>query len=329
MGTEPGAATDAEFAAMSAQVAALYGLGDAASPMVLAARGEQGVIWRLETSTGTYAVKELVMRRTDEDVALDVGFAERAAAGASTYDVARTIHTPDGHVLSSVLDRQVRLMNWLEMAGPDPGVDPTLVGLMLAELHAVGDSRTDAVDPWYTEAVGEQRWSAYVDALAGRQAPVAERLETIVPELLAFEELLVPPRNLRTCHRDLWADNVRLTASGRLCVFDWDNCGPADVDHELAVVLWEYGLDDPDRIRALRDTYVGAGGPGRITDPGDFTMLIAQFGHFYEMAVTPFLELTSSEADRRHGVERFDEFDSRPLTMGAIAQIVGVCSAPV
>jgi Ser/Thr protein kinase RdoA (MazF antagonist) len=314
---------------MSAQVAELYGLGDAASAMVPAARGEQGVIWRLETSTGTYAVKEMVMRRTEEDVAHDVAFAERAAAGASTYDVARTVHRPDGHVVSAILDRQVRLMHWLDMAGPDPGVDPALVGLMLAELHAVGDSRTDEVHPWYTEAVGEQRWSAYVDALVERRAPVAERLKTIAPDLVAFEELLVPPRNLRTCHRDLWADNVRLTSSGRLCVFDWDNCGPADVDHELAVVLWEYGLDDADRIRALRDTYVEAGGPGRITGPGDFTMLIAQFGHFYEMAVTPFLELASSEADRRHGVERFDEFDSRPLTMDAIARIVAVCSAPL
>ena len=157
---------------------------------------------------------------------------------------------------------------------------------------------------------------------------MAARLETVAPDLVAFEELLVPPRNVRMCHRDLWSDNVRLTASGRLCVFDWDCCGPADVDHELAVVLWEYGLDDADRIRTMRDTYVEAGGPGRITEPGDFTMLIAQFGHFYEMAVAPFLELTSTAADRHHGVERFDEFDRRQLEMESIAQIIAVCSAP-
>lgn len=308
-------------------VARLYGLGEAVG-LTLAARGEQGVVWRFETSTGVYAVKELLVRQTEEDVAVDMAFSERAAAGAASYDVARTLRTADGRVLAVVGDSQVRVMGWLDMAGPDPGVDPAAVGRMLAELHAVGDSRTDEVDPWYTDAVGEPRWREYVDALGAFEQAVAGRLDAVVRDLVAFEDLLVTPKDLRTCHRDLWADNVRMTVGGRLCVFDWDNCGPADVDHELAMVLWEFGLDDADRSRALYDVYIAAGGPGRVTAPGDFTMVIAQFGHFYEMAVTPFLDLTATQADRQHGVARFDELDSRPLTMGSIAQIIAVCSVP-
>ena len=90
------------------------------------------------------------------------------------------------------------------------------------------------------------------------------------------------------------------------------------------MVVWEFGLDDAGRIGALLDAYAEAGGPGRVTAPGDFTMVIAQFGHFYEMAAAPFLDLTATDADRAHGVERFEEFDSRPLTMDAIGQIIAV-----
>jgi Ser/Thr protein kinase RdoA (MazF antagonist) len=320
--------SDDGFAAAAGDVARLFGLGDPTGPLVLAARGEQGVIWRLDTATGSYAVKELVMRRTEEDVAADVAFQECAAAGAASYVVGRTRRTVDGRVLAPFAERQLRVQEWLDMAGLDPSVDPVLVGRMLAELHAVGAARSDPVDPWYTEAVGATRWQEYLSALEGSAYPeVAERLAVGLPDQMSFESLLTEPQDLRTCHRDLWADNVRMTASGRLCVFDWDNCGPASVDHELAMVAWEFGLDDAERIRALLSAYTEAGGPGRVSKPGDFTMLIAQFGHFYELAVAPFLDPTATPADRAHGWARFQEFDSRPLTHAAIAQILDVCTS--
>ena len=133
-----GRVDDAAFRDAADDIAVRYGLGSASGPLELAARGEQGVIWRLETPSGPYAVKELVMRQTDEEVAADVAFQERAAAGATSYDVASTLRTADGLVLSSVDGRQIRVQGWLEMAGPDPSVDPRLVGRMLAELHACG-----------------------------------------------------------------------------------------------------------------------------------------------------------------------------------------------
>ncbi len=323
MPTEPDDDTGG-FADSAAEIATLYGLGAPTGALVPAARGEQGAIWRMETTTGPYAVKVLTVRQRDEDAARDVAFQERAASAATSYDVGRTVRTADGRVLATVGDRQIRVMGWLDMADPDPGVDPALVGQMLAELHAVGDSRTDEVDPWFAAPVGADRWQEYLVSLAAGEAVITPRLEAVAPELVALEELLAAPSELRTCHRDLWADNVRQTSSGRLCVFDWDNCGPANVDHELAMLVWEYGLDDVDRIRTLFETYVDAGGPGRISSPGDFTMIIAQFGHFYEMAVRPFLDLAATDDDRAHGIDRFDEFDSRPLTLDSITQILAV-----
>ena len=87
-------------------------------------------------------------------------------------------------MLSSVEDRQIRVQGWLEMAGPDPSVDPRLVGRMLAELHACGDATTDEVDPWYTEIVGAARWQEYVDALTPGYPEIAERLAAVVPDLV-------------------------------------------------------------------------------------------------------------------------------------------------
>ena len=82
----------------------------------------------------------------------------------------------------------------------------------------------------------------------------------------------------RTCHRDLWADNVRRTDEGGLCVFDFDNAGLADPSQELAVILVEYGTR-PGRAALIRDAYAEAGGPGRVEDAKDFAMAIAQLSH--------------------------------------------------
>jgi hypothetical protein len=49
------------------------------------------------------------------------------------------------------------------------------------------------------------------------RAPFADELDALRPELVALEAYLGgPPRDLRTCHRDLWADNVRATTTGEL-----------------------------------------------------------------------------------------------------------------
>ena len=47
--------------------------------------------------------------------------------------------------------------------------------------------------------------------LRARRAPFAERLADYRDELVAIEALIAQPGTLRTCHRDLWADNLRAT----------------------------------------------------------------------------------------------------------------------
>ena len=59
------------------QTADGYGLGTVTADPVVAARGEQGRMWRVDTERGPWAVKELLMRQVEDDAARDVAFQER------------------------------------------------------------------------------------------------------------------------------------------------------------------------------------------------------------------------------------------------------------
>ena len=117
----------------------------------------------------------------------------------------------------------------MELYDPDASLDAVDVGRLIAGLHRVDFAGATGLDPWYTEPVGAARWSELVRVLRARQAPFADELDALIPELVAMETYLDGPRGeLRTCHRDLFADNVRRTRAGGLCVFDFDNAGLAD-----------------------------------------------------------------------------------------------------
>lgn len=86
-------------------------------------------------------------------------------------------------------------------------------------------------------------------------------------------------------------------------------------------MLLEYCSGRPARVQALYDSYIAAGGPGRITRPEDFSMAIAQLGHILEMHCANWLN-TTSVAERGHAEADIDEFISRPFTRAVIDQIL-------
>ena len=100
------------------------------------------------------------------------------------------------------------------------------------------------------------------------------------------------------CHRDLWADNLRPTADGGLCVIDWEDCGAADPSRELACALFEFARNDAGRARSLHDAYVAAGGPGRVDGREDFSMLVAQLNHITRQAASDWLTPNRRTPDR-------------------------------
>jgi aminoglycoside phosphotransferase (APT) family kinase protein len=206
----------------------------------------------------------------------------------------------------------------------DSGLDPGRVGRLMAAIHQVPFRGRRPQDPWYTEPVGAARWDGLVEQLAAAEAPFAGDLAAMRDELVALEGLLVPARELRTCHRDLWSDNLRATSQGGLCVIDWDNCGLADPGQELAGVLFEFGYGDADRARALYGEYRRCGGPGRIERRGDFSMTIAQLGHINEMSCLIWLDPAQPGEERARQASRFHESVEMPLTVAVIDELLEV-----
>ncbi len=314
------------------EVARVFTLGSGATlsdrPV---ARGKQGVVWRLETTDGSWAVKEPFGQTGEDDVRLATTFQEAAhAAGVPTPQVRRT---HDGSVFADVDGRRVRVYEWVDLRAPDPSLDPAMVGAVVATIHQVPFANFGALDPWHREPVGADRWDHLVEQLVDAGAPFAGRLADLRDELVALESWIEPPEVLRTCHCDLWADNVLPTAAGGLCVIDWDNSGAADPSQELGYVLFEFARADAGRARALTNAYREAGGPGEVSRRGHFSMLIAQLGHITEIAATDWLEPNVRSPDRADSVawisEVFDEPHTRQLLDSLLAAVRPPASAPL
>ena len=270
-------------------------------------------MWRLDTADGAWAVKVPFDASAEDEVRSATAFQEAAYdAGVPTPQVRRTT---EGSVFAVVDGRQVRMYEWVDLRTPDPCLDPALVGAVVAAIHqGPSDSARGPLDPWYHEPVGADRWDQLVEQLREAGAPFAGRLADLRDELVALESWIEPPKMVRTCHRDLWADNVLPTAEGGVCVIDWENSGPADPSQELACVLFEFARCDAGRARALIEAYRAGGGPATVNRRGDFSMLIAQLGHITEIAASDWLTPNPRSPQRADSAAWIGEVLEQPHT---------------
>jgi Ser/Thr protein kinase RdoA (MazF antagonist) len=301
-------------------IARAFSLGGDAELIGPPVRGEQGQIWRLTTSLGVFAVKESFEALDESELIEEADYQD--AVSAAGVPVPRVLRTVDGLVLADLGDAQVRVYEWVDMGEVDRTLDPTLIGRTVAAIHRVRFPGRRPTHYWYIDPVGAARWDELVGMLRDRRASFAGAVASYRDELVALEGLLEPPGDLQTCHRDLWADNVRSTASGGVCVIDWENCGLADPSQELAMVLFEFADGNPSRARALHDAYVDAGGPGRVDRPGHFSMAIAQLGHIGEMVCTTWLDPNETEEERERANARATEFTEHALTRTTIGSLL-------
>ena len=217
----------------AAAIARAYDLDGRATLTGPVDRGELGEIWRLETGQGRYAVKVPFEPVDPAELREPAAFAGAVAdAGVATP---RVLRAQDGSVVETVAGQQVVLLEWLDLLPPSTALDPAGVGGLLAGIHRVPFDGARPPSAWFSTPVGEARWRDLVTVTRLEGAPFAEHLADYVDALVALEALLDPLPADRTCHRDLWADNVRGLRGGGLCVFDWDACGPGSQSEELGL----------------------------------------------------------------------------------------------
>ncbi|RJK97483.1 phosphotransferase enzyme family protein [Vallicoccus soli] len=301
----------------AAEVAHRFGLGDVVVvPAAPAARGLRGAVRRLVTTTGTWAVK--VADAPVGDASAVAGTTRAAEAAARLQEAARRGGVPapavrrtrEGAAVAVLHGRAVRVQGWVDVDPPDDRLDPAAVGRVLAAAHRAGGPARGPVGPWYGAPVGAAAWDRLAARSLAAGAPFGASLAAARAELVALDALVSPPEDLLTCHRDLWADNLRGTRGGGLCVLDWDESGPADPAQELGYVLFEFARDDPSRARGLVAAYEAAGGPARLRRLGQFGMLVAQLGHLLEDAVEQWLAAGGAPSAQR-AAEVLDDLHSR------------------
>ena len=305
-------------------VAELFDLGGNARVVGQPARGELGEVWPVQTDRGKWAIKRPFEAQDEQEEEPNAAFAELVYARGITTP--RTIRTPQGHLLADIDGTQFRAYGWVDIADTDPSIDAAMVGQLVAGLHAIVVHRDEPVHPWFTEPVGRERWHELAVRMHERGSRWAPVLQAYVDELALLETLLEPPQDLQVCHRDLWADNVRLHDSGGLCVFDWEEAGNCDPSQELAAVLFEYTRGDPARATTLISAYVAAGGPGRISGRGTFSMAIAQLGHIGERACRIWLD-TDDPNERRRIEANVEEFLQARLSIAGIDLLIAAARA--
>jgi len=244
------------------------------------------------------------------------------AARAAGVPTPAMLTTRTGAVLLEVEGQQVRVTEWVDLRDLDPMLDPVDVGTALAALHRTDFTGTRGQDEWYRAAIGAPRWDELVADLRSAGAPFADDLARMRDELVALERLLVDPHDPRTCHRDLFPENLRGTESGSVCVIDWDNHGLAGASQELAFVTWAFAAGRADRARDIARSYADAGGPGRLRQPGDFTMLIAALAHINERACQRWLDHPPGDPERARMAALFGESVADPLTRASIEHLL-------
>jgi hypothetical protein len=302
----------------AAEVAQVFGLGGEARLTGRVGRGEQGWVEELVTTAGAFAVKA-----SFDPPDLDGEDAEfQAAACAAGVPAPAVVPTVTGAWHAEVGGLPLRVYEWVDLLPPDSTFDPAEAGRVVAAVHRTPFRGRRPEDPWYTDPVGAAAWDGLIADLAAAGAPFAEDLAAMRDDLLELEDLLERSATLRTCHRDLWSDNLRPRVSGGLCVIDWENCGLADPGQEIAGVIFEFGYGDRDRACEVYQAYRLAGGPGTVAARADVSMTIAQLGHITEIACRIWLHPDTDEDEKRRQEARFAEGVAQPLTADVIDELL-------
>lgn len=292
----------------------------ALGPLVTApepkARGQQGVVWRFDTETGSYAVKHILDRTTLASVQTDVAFQEVMLRRADLL-LPAPVTTKDGIALVEIDGLQVRAHTWVDLLPGAGRYEPDQVGRVFAAIHRDPIPADGPVDSWYVDSVVRGEWHRLADCLEAADAPFAGEFAAFAVDLQDLQKVTSAPKNLQLCHRDLWMDNAPATPEGRICVLDWENCGAADPGQELAATLYECCSEDPTRAAALYEAYVLGGGTGRLTGRGSFSMVIAELGHFAVTAAQRWL-VDTDESERTRNEAWFREGYDQPLTVDLI-----------
>jgi Ser/Thr protein kinase RdoA (MazF antagonist) len=278
------------------EIAAAFGLGTPAAPLRAASGGESHRVWRLQTTAGVFAVKELNRPHGNAGWVpwIERAFRFEQAAFAAGIVMPRPVPVASTGLCLAELPGAgeqpvtVRVHAWVEGTkvegrGHAPE-DARAVGAMLARIHALA---VPAVAPpaELMRTYGATHWRALVERTSAADVAWAPELACCLSAIDELETFVASARADAPVqvmgHRDAAPRNVLRTPDRSLVLIDWDSAGPEIPQQEAARALIEWSQVgdttlDAALARALIDGYRAAGGVlGRRTR-GDFAGFISK-----------------------------------------------------
>lgn len=224
-------------------------------------------MWRLRTTTGEWAVKQL--NRSHEQWWIrdfEIAAAVEQSAWAGGIPMPRPVPpalldvTVDGRPIS------VQVHEW-RAGGPVDTTDPavqTWIGRTMAAVHALSGPAPAADIATHEPA----EWRAWLDDAPPSEADLVQRVRERLPEIVRARDFadrsaaeLGPSLTPVFTHRDVRPDNMVMTAAGPV-LLDWDGAGVEHAEWEAVRSALECSRpaagQDPDRT-AFRRILTGYG----------------------------------------------------------------------
>jgi thiamine kinase-like enzyme len=256
-------------------------------------------MWRLETTSGAFAVKEIAL---DSESAWTADRIERAfvlerAAFAAGISMPRPVRVAETDMCLAQVHRSdgsratVRVHEWVEGEGLQRvvyGTDfATRVSGVISRIHALampaGVTQAEAL-----VTLGGDHWRELAERVERSDAEWKWEFRAILPTLAEIEAYVDRARSDATPlifgHRDADQKNWMKTAAKDLLLVDWDAAGPVNPRHEVASLALTWAgahLGEPDWkcVRAWITGYREGGGvldAIRPTDLADFVAVLSQ-----------------------------------------------------
>jgi len=209
--------------------------------MVAEAQGAMGRVWRLDSQSGSFAVKESLQpddtATFEIQLALAADMSEKAHRAGVLVPRARRSHT--GSFILPVHNGRaeepmyVRVATWIDgQTGVDTVAAASWLGSVLAIIETLEDlppvpPRDPWSQAWFTTVPTTDQWRDLTARGAQAGAEWISALTRHLPEFADLSSLVgVPPADrLTVAHTDLQPKNVLTTATG-YALLDWDDVTP-------------------------------------------------------------------------------------------------------
>lgn len=283
--------------------------------MVWAADGAMGRVWRLETESGSFAVKESLRPEDQVSFERQVDFAASVSEQVrrAGVDVPQVVRTRTGSLMLRVEKGQsdepmcVRVATWIDgRAGVDTSRAAGWLGSTLASVETLADPPTVPpgdpwLEAWFTQVPTPEQWAALVQQGSRLGVEWAPTLTHHLPAFADLRALVVPPRpeQLTVTHTDLQPKNV-LTSRDGYALLDWDDVAQVSRDRILARAIADWHVDagviDTAAVHRTLAAYGEGGGTGTLRDVDAFGDLIAGFLNYLFEQLTSSLDPTPGGA---------------------------------